>query len=95
MMAAGPKVAYAGHASTSSHQAADGTALSVTGDRKGKCFLVPADEIRANKYDLSNSRYKQIEHKEIEYEKPGVIMGKVMALEREIAKDVQEIKKML
>lgn len=64
-------------------------------DRKGKCFLVPADEIRANKYDLSISRYKEIEHKEIAYEKPGVIMDKVMALEGEIAKDVEEIKGML
>ena len=55
----------------------------------------PADEIRANKYDLSISRYKQIEHKEIEYEKPQVIMDKLMALERNIAKDVEEIKGML
>lgn len=60
-------------------------------DLKGKCFLVPADEIRANKYDLSISRYKQIEHKEIKYEKPDVIIKNVMALEREIAKDVNEI----
>ena len=36
----------------------------------GKCFFVAAEEIRANKYDLSISRYKQIEHKEIEYDKP-------------------------
>ena len=34
-------------------------------------------------------------HKEIEYEKPEVIMEKVMALEKEIAKDVEEIKGML
>ncbi|MBX2990231.1 MAG: SAM-dependent DNA methyltransferase [Bacteroidetes bacterium] len=64
-------------------------------DRKGKCFLVPADEIRANKYDLSISRYKEIEHKEIKYEKPHVIMEKVLALEGEIAKDVEEIKRMI
>jgi len=93
--AAEPGVEYAGHASTSSRQEAGGTALSVTNNRKDKCFLVPADEIRANKYDLSISRYKQIEHKEIEYEKPGVIMDRVMALESEIAKDVEKIKGML
>lgn len=63
--------------------------------RKGKCFLVPADEIRSNKYDLSISRYKEIEHKEIEYEKPEVIMKKVIELEKEIAKDVDEIKAMI
>jgi type I restriction-modification system DNA methylase subunit len=92
--AAEPTVAYQEHASTSPDKSSR-DALSVTSDRKGKCFLVPADEIRVNKYDLSISRYKQIEHKEIEFEKPGVIMDKVMALEREIAKDVEEIKGML
>ena len=64
-------------------------------DRKGKCFLVPAEEIRANKYDLSISRYKQIEHKEIVYERPDVIMEKVMVLEREIGNDIEAIKKMI
>jgi len=63
--------------------------------RNSKCFTVPADEIRANKYDLSISRYKQIEHKEIQYEKPEVIMKKVLGLEGEIAKDIEEIKNML
>ena len=58
--------------------------------RKGKCFLVPGSEIRSNKYDLSISRYK-----EIEYEKPGIIMDRLMALEREIGKDVEGIKKMI
>jgi type I restriction enzyme M protein len=71
------------------------TPLDVTGGRKGKCFLVPADEIRANKYDLSISRYKEIEHKEIEYEKPDVIMAKVLELEKEIAGDIQHIKAMI
>lgn len=43
-------------------------------DRKGKCFFVPAEEIRDNNYDLSISRYKEIEYEEVEYEKPDVIM---------------------
>ena len=64
-------------------------------DRRAKCFLVPADEIRSNKYDLSISRYKEIEHKEIEYEKPEVIVKKVLELEKEIAKEVEEIKTMI
>jgi len=57
----------------------------------GKWFLVPADEIRANKYDLSISRYKQIEHKQIDYEKPDIIMEKVMQLEN----DLEVIKAMI
>ncbi|MEK6756867.1 MAG: hypothetical protein AABZ02_12010 [Bacteroidota bacterium] len=71
-------------------------------DRRAKCFLVPADEIRANgnpslrdKYDLSISRYKEIQHKEIEYEKPDVIMAKVLELEKEIARDIQSINAMI
>ena len=48
-----------------------------------------------DKDDLSVSRYKEIEHKEIEYEKPGIIMDGLMALEREIGKDVEGIKKMI
>ncbi len=65
------------------------------GGRKAKCFLVPAEEIRTNKYDLSISRYKEIEHKEIDYEKPEAIMAKILDLEKAIAKDVEDIKKMI
>jgi type I restriction enzyme M protein len=56
---------------------------------------VPVAEIRANKYDLSISRYKPIEHAEVEYEKPEVIMGKVLELENAIAKDVEEIRRIV
>lgn len=63
------------------------------GGRKAKCFLVPADEIRSNKYDLSISRYKEIEHKEIDYENPEAIMAKILDLEKAIAKAVEDIKK--
>jgi len=95
-IAAEPMTAYAGSedASTPSRQKNVGTPLSMSGGgsgRTGKCFLVPADEIRANKYDLSISRYKEIEHKEIQYEKPDVIMKKVLNLEADIAKSISEI----
>jgi N-6 DNA Methylase len=40
-------------------------------DRKGKCFFVPVEEIKQNNYDLSISRYKEIEYEEVQYEKPG------------------------
>jgi len=64
-------------------------------DRRAKCFFVPADEIRANKYDLSISRYKEIEHKEIGYEKPEVIIGKVMKFETEIAAELKSLQSMI
>ena len=60
-----------------------------------KSLLVDVKEIKENKYDLSISRYKKIEYEEIEYEKPEVIMGKVLNLEKEIESDIENIKKML
>ena len=64
-------------------------------DRKaGKnVVLVKADEIRKNKYDLSISRYKAVEHISIEYEKPEKIMNKILELEEDIVGIVKKIKK--
>jgi len=59
---------------------------------KGEKWLwVDYKEIKENKYDLSISRYKPIEYEEIEYEKPEVIMGKVLELENSIREDVNGI----
>jgi type I restriction enzyme M protein len=60
-----------------------------------KWLWVDYSEIKKNNYDLSISRYKPIEYEEIEYEKPEVIMGKVLELEGLIAKDIREIEKVL
>ncbi len=60
-------------------------------DRKAKCFFVPIDEIIENDYDLSISKYKEIEYEEIEYEKPEVIKQKILDLEKEIIKTLEEI----
>ncbi len=68
---------------------------SKIGNRKSKMFAVPADEIRSNKYDLSISRYKLIEHKKIEYEKPEATMKKLLELERKIGNDIESIQRML
>ena len=61
-------------------------------DRKGKCFFVPISEIKENGYDLSISRYKEIEYEEIQYEKPDVIIAKIETLEHEIQKSLQDFK---
>ncbi len=45
-------------------------------DRKGKCFLVPYTGIKENGYDLSISKYKEIEYEEVEYEKPEIILDR-------------------
>jgi type I restriction enzyme M protein len=64
-------------------------------DRNGKCFYVPFTEIKENGYDLSISRYKEIEYEEIEYEKPEVIIQKIEKLEDQIKDNVVELKEML
>lgn len=50
-------------------------------DRKKKCFVVPRQEIVDEKYDLSLSRYKEDVFEEIEYEKPEVILEKLLVSE--------------
>lgn len=60
-------------------------------DRKANCFFVPIEEIRENNYDLSCSRYKEIEYKEVVYEEPEVIKQKILELENKITKTLQEI----
>jgi len=60
-------------------------------DRKAKCFFVPFDEIKENDYDLSISKYKEIEYEEIEYEKPEVIKGKILDLENTIIQTLGEL----
>ena len=64
-------------------------------DRKGKCFFVPYSEIKENGYDLSISKYREIEYEEVEYEKPEVILDKIDALEDQIKANVAELRKLL
>ncbi|MBR0503516.1 MAG: SAM-dependent DNA methyltransferase [Paludibacteraceae bacterium] len=52
--------------------------------RKEQSFLVPVDEIRANNYDLSINKYKEVEKVKVEYEKPEVVLGRIEALQGEI-----------
>jgi type I restriction enzyme M protein len=45
-------------------------------------FWATKDQVKANKYDLSASRYRQIEQEEVYYEKPGVTLERLRQLER-------------
>ena len=60
-------------------------------DRKGTCFFVPLKEIKDNNYDLSISKYKEIEYEEVEYEKPEIIKKKILELENKIIDKLKEI----
>ena len=60
-------------------------------DRKASCFYVPIEEIKANNYDLSVSKYKEIQYQEVTYEDPEIIKQKILDLENKIIKTLQEI----
>lgn len=71
------------------------TILESYGDKTGKAFVVDADDIKANKYDLSINRYKEVIYEEEVYEEPKVILAKLKGLEKEIMADLEELEGML
>ena len=60
--------------------------------RKEQSFLVPVDEIRANDYDLSINKYKEVEKVKVEYEKPELVMGRIEKLQAEICNEFSILK---
>ena len=54
-------------------------------------FWVGKKEVRANKYDLSASRYRQVGQDEAYYEKPEVTLERLLELERVMAEEVREL----
>lgn len=64
-------------------------------DRTTKAFFVPAADIRAQKYDLSLSRYRETVHEEEEFDPPKLILERMKALHADIAKDMAALEEML
>lgn len=60
-------------------------------DRKASCFFVPIEEIKENGYDLSVSRYRELEYEEVVYENPEVIKQKILELENKIVETLRTI----
>jgi type I restriction enzyme M protein len=65
------------------------------GDKTQKAFVVDAQDIISNKFDLSINRYKEVVYEEEEYEEPKVILKKLKTLESEIMADLDELEGML
>ena len=63
--------------------------------RKEQSFVVPVEEIRANDYDLSINKYKEVERVKVEYEQPAVILNRIKALEKEINSTLSDLEKMM
>jgi type I restriction enzyme M protein len=58
-------------------------------------FWVTKDYVKANKYDLSASRYRQVEHDEEFYEQPRVTLDRLRQLETAAVGEVEALKKMV
>jgi len=58
-------------------------------------FWVTKDQVKANKYDLSASRYRQIEQDETFYEEPQVTMARLLRIEQTMAKEIKVLNDLL
>lgn len=63
--------------------------------RTEKSFMVSVDEIRAQNYDLSINRYKEVVYEEKEYEKPQAIIARIESLDKERRVLLAQLKGML
>ncbi|MDA7022283.1 type I restriction-modification system subunit M [Pseudomonas fragi] len=71
------------------------TIATVFGDKTKRAFVVPAEDIAANNYDLAINRYKEVVYQQEQYEDPKVILQKLKGLECEILADLNELEGML
>lgn len=56
---------------------------------------VTKEQVKANKYNLSASRYRQVEQDEEFYEEPKVTLKRLLTLERVMASEIPEIEEFL
>lgn len=64
-------------------------------ERTEKSFCVPKQEIIENDYDLSINKYKKTEYVPVEYPPTEEIMDRILELDAQIARELQELKAML
>lgn len=63
--------------------------------RLDKAFFVPKAEIVANGYDLAINRYKQVQHETVTYEKPAVLLDRLLGLEQEIQQGLEALRSLI
>jgi type I restriction enzyme M protein len=64
-------------------------------DRLTRQFWVTKEQVKANKYDLSASRYRQVDSDAIYHEKPFVTLERLSRLEQVMLDEIKELKKTL
>ena len=63
--------------------------------RTAKSFLVPFSEIKANDWDLSINRYKEVEHQEVAYDSPAAILQDIRQLDAERTEVLKKLEELL
>ncbi len=58
-------------------------------------FWVTKEHVKANKYDLSASRYRQVDADAVYHEKPAVTLERLSRLEQVISSEIEELKKLV
>jgi len=71
------------------------TPLQTEINQLNRQFWVTMEQVRANKYDLSASRYRQIEQDEIFYDEPQVTLARLMNLEEVMRREVKTLQEMV
>jgi type I restriction enzyme M protein len=64
-------------------------------DRLTRQFWVTKEQVKANKYDLSASRYRQVDADSVYHEKPSVTLERLARLESVMLEEINELKKLL
>jgi len=64
-------------------------------DRLTRQFWVDVAQVRANKYDLSASRYRQVDNDETYHESPGGTLERLARLEQVMVEEIDELKKII
>lgn len=60
--------------------------------RKEQSFFVPVDGIRANDYDLSINKYKEVEKVKVEYEEPAIVLERIQKLSEQVYDAINEFR---
>ena len=58
-------------------------------------FWVTKEQVKAKNYDLSASRYRQVEQDELYFKSPQVTMERLLNLESVITKEIGDLKGLL
>jgi type I restriction enzyme M protein len=64
-------------------------------DRLTRQFWVTKEQVKANKYDLSASRYRQVDADAVYHEKPSVTLERLARLESVMLDEISELKQMM